>query len=184
MKKVFTTILIAVIALSVIFIPSYNSLVTQKEEVNGQWAQVENQLKRRSDLIPNIVNTVKGYANHENKTFTELAKARSGIEDAKTIEEYEDANKDMDKALANLNVVVEAYPELKADKSFENLQVNLEGTENRISTERMRYNELVKKYNTNVKKFPKNIIATILGFSSMNYFQIDKADSEVPSVSF
>ncbi|MDO4594494.1 MAG: LemA family protein [Tissierellia bacterium] len=184
MKKSTGIILAVVIVLAIIFGTSYNSLTTAKEDVDGQWAQVENQLKRRADLIPNLTNTVKGYADHEKDTFTELAKARSGIENAKSVKDFEEANEQMDQAIRSLNVVVEDYPELKADESFKNLQINLEGTENRIATERMRYNEMVRDFNKKVKRMPTRIIASIMGFSPMDYFQISENEKDAPVVDF
>lgn len=184
MKKSTGIIIGVIVILAIIFGTSYNSMLNLDEDVDAQWAQVENQLKRRADLIPNLTNTVKGYAEHENETLTKLAEARSGFDNAKSIEDYEKANEKMDGAIDSLNVVVEAYPELKADKSFENLQVSLEGTENRIATERMRYNELVRDYNKKVKRFPTNIISGFMGFDQREYFGVSEKDKEAPEVDF
>lgn len=184
MKKGTGVLIAIVIAIIALFGIQYNSLVKLNEDVDGQWAQVENQLKRRADLIPNLTNTVKGYAKHEKDTFTELAAARSGIQNANSVKEFEKANDNLTQALSKLSVVVERYPELKADESFRDLRSNLEGSENRIAVERMRYNELVKTYNKKVKSFPQNIIAGILGFHAREYFQISEKDSDVPKVEF
>lgn len=173
-----------ILVLAIFFGGTYNSLATLDESVDGAWAQVENQLKRRADLIPNLVNTVKGYASHEEDVLTEITRARAGLESARTPEEYAEANQQMDNALNSLNIVVENYPDLKANENFLDLQVQLEGTENRISTERMRYNDAVRKFNTKIRRFPTNIIAGIFNFEVREYFEIDPEDAEVPEVNF
>lgn len=162
----------------------YNSLVSMEERVNSRWAQVENQLKRRADLIPNLVETVKGYASHEEEVLTQITQARSSFNTANTPDEYAEANAQLERALSNLYVVVENYPELKANQNFSELQYELAGTENRIAAERMRYNEAVEEFNRTVKRFPTNIIAGIFGFEQKQYFEIDEQDMEVPEVNF
>lgn len=163
---------------------SYNKLVEMEENVDSQWAQIENQLKRRADLIPNLVNTVKGYAEHEENVLTQITEARSSFNKANTPEEYAEANAEFERALSNLYVVVENYPDLKANQNFTELQYELSGTENRIAAARMRYNEAVQEFNTTVKRFPTNILANIFGFEQRQYFEIDDTDREVPEVNF
>ena len=141
-------------------------------------------VKRRADLIPNLVNTVKGYATHEEETLTKITEARSKVQNAKTPEELSEANSELTRAIGDINVVVEAYPELKANEGFLNLQAQLEGTENRIATERERYNSAVTEFNKDVKRFPTNIIASILGFSPKSYFEVSESDMENPEVNF
>ncbi len=180
-------LLIIIIILAIVIIGGvgkYNSLVGLNETVDEKWAQVENVLKRRTDLIPNLVETVKGYASHEQEVLTSVTEARSRLENASTPEEAAQANAQLDQALVNLNAVVEAYPELKANESFLNLQAELAGTENRIATERMRYNETVADYNRTVKRFPTNLYAGIFGFGPREYFEVSEADQQVPEVDF
>ena len=177
--------IIAIVVVLVIFFGGqWNNLVKLDEDVNSAWAQVENQVKRRADLIPNIVETVKGYASHEKETFTEITKARAGVSEAKNPKELAEANDELTEAIQKLNVVVENYPELKANQNFLDLQAQLEGTENRIATERMRYNNTVETYNQKVRRFPTNIIAKILGFEKRDYFEVSEKDKEVPEVKF
>ena len=173
-----------IVVIAIFFGSTYNSLAGLDEGVDGAWAQVENQLQRRADLIPNLVNTVQGYASHEQEVLTDITNARAGIENANTPEEYAQANQQMDSALNNLNIVVENYPDLKANQNFLELQVQLEGTENRISTERMRYNEAVTGFNTRIRRFPTNIIAGMFNYDLREYFEIDPEDAEVPEVNF
>ena len=183
MKKILPIIIIIALIAGV-FMTTYNKVMVLDEDVEQSWAQVENTLKRRADLIPNLVNTVKGYATHEKDVLTQVTNARSAIQNAGTPEEYAKANEEMNQALRSINVVVEAYPELKADSNFTNLQAELAGTENRIAVERKRYNDTVAKYNRAVRKFPTSLIAGIMGFQPRQYFEISKADSEVPNVNF
>ncbi len=184
MKKTGIIVIAVVIVLVMLVANSYNKLVTLEESVDSAWAQVENLLKRRADLIPNLVNTVKGYASHEEEVLTQITEARSSFNQASTPDEYAEANAQFERALSNLYVVVENYPELKANENFSNLQFELAGTENRISTERMRYNEAVQKYNTTIKRFPTNILANLFGFEGRQYFEIDEGDRDVPEVNF
>lgn len=182
--KSFLIVIGIIVVIAIIFATTYNSLASLDEGVDGAWAQVENQLQRRADLIPNLVNTVKGYASHEEQVLTDITNARAGIANANTPEEYAEANEQMDAALNNLNIVVENYPDLKANQNFLELQVQLEGTENRISTERMRYNESVREFNTRIRRFPTNIIAGMFNYDAREYFEIDPEDAEVPEVNF
>jgi len=163
----------------------YNSLVTKHEAIKAQWSQVENVLQRRMDLIPNLVNTVKGYAKHERKLLENITKARSAWAGATTPQDKMAVNKNMDGMLSRLMVVVENYPQLKASENFLNLQNELAGTENRIAVERMRYNEAVKSYDIAVKQFPATLIAARMGFAvSGAYFEAEPAAKQAPEVKF
>jgi len=165
-------------------ISSYNGLVTANENIDGKWSQVENNLQRRADLIPNLVSTVKGYAAHEEEIFTAIAEARSKLIGAAGVEEAAEANNELSGALSRLLAISEAYPELKADANFRALQDELAGTENRIAVARKDYNEAVQSYNTSVKRFPKNIIAGMFGFGPREYFQAAEGSETVPKVEF
>lgn len=178
-------IIIAIVAvLGFMVVGSYNKLATMDESVDSHWAQVENQLKRRADLIPNLVNTVKGYASHEEEVLTNITNARAGLTSASTPGEYAEANAEFDSAMRSLNIVVENYPDLKANQNFMELQAELAGTENRISTERMRYNDAVREFNTAIRRFPTNIMAGIFNYESREYFEINAQDAQVPEVNF
>jgi LemA protein len=182
-------IVIGVVALALL-IPflylkgTYNSLVRMDEGVKGAWAQVENQLQRRYDLIPNYVETVKGYAKHEKEVFVKVTQARSRVAGAGTIQEKIGANNQLSSALARLLVVVERYPELKANTNFIRLQDELAGTENRIAVERRRFNETVKVFNTKVRSFPTNFIAGMFGFEKATFFEVSREKQEAPKVTF
>jgi LemA protein len=173
-----------VLVLVVWFISTYNGLVSADQDVNAKWSQVENQYQRRADLIPNLVETVKGYAKHESSTFEEVSQSRSQWAGAKTQDEKMKAAGEMDSALSKLMVVVEAYPDLKASTSFTTLQAQLEGTENRISTERMRYNDAVRDYNVKIKRIPTSIVADIYGYKDKPFFEADKGTENAPKVNF
>lgn len=173
-----------VLTLVLWFIGTYNSLVSADQDVNAKWSQVENQYQRRADLIPNLVETVKGYAKHEASTFEEVTKARSQWAGAATQNEKMKAAGEMDSALSRLMVVVEAYPDLKASTSFTTLQAQLEGTENRISTERMRYNDAVMAYNIKIKRIPTSIVADIYGYKDRPFFEANKGAENAPKVNF
>ena len=177
-------VIVLALLLGVWFLSTYNSLVAAGEGVDAQWYQVENQYQRRSDLIPNLVETVKGYAAHEEKLFTEVTKYRSQWSAASTQEEKIEAAKGMDSAISRLLVVVENYPQLKSSENFLALQAQLEGTENRIAVERMRYNEKVRDYNMQIKRMPASIIAGMYGFEGKSYFEAEKGAEEVPDVRF
>lgn len=183
MKKLIPVLAILLI-IAGIFGSTYNKLQVKDEDVNQAWAQVENTMQRRADLIPNLVETVKGYAKHEEDVFTKVTEARSAVKAASTPKEYAAANEQMDQAVKNINVVAEAYPELKADSNFANLQAELAGTENRIAVERKRYNEAVADFNKSVKHFPTNLVAKMLGFSQREYFQAAPGAEKVPQVKF
>ena len=163
---------------------TYNSLVTMDETVKGAWAQVENQLQRRYDLIPNYVETVKGYAAHEKEVFVKVTEARSKVAGAANISEKMQANNQLSAALSRLMVVVERYPELKANTNFIRLQDELAGTENRIAVERRRFNETVKVYNIRIRSFPTNIIAGMFGFEKATFFEVPAERQEAPKVTF
>lgn len=184
---------IAVVAMSGLTSCNYNSLVEKEQKVNQSWAQVENQYQRRADLIPNLVNTVKGYSAHEQETLTKVtearAKATSITLDADDLTEenlakYQEAQNELSGALKSLLAVTEAYPDLKANENFMNLQTQLEGTENRIATERMRYTEAVQDYNTSIKKFPTNIYAGWFGFEEKPQFKAEAGAQKAPEVKF
>lgn len=196
MKK--TWIILAVVAV-VIFLGyssvknSYNSMVTMQEGVTAQWSQVENVYQRRSDLIPNLVNTVKGYADFEKETLTQVIEARAKATsvninadnlDAQSLQNFQNAQSGLSSALSKLMVVVEKYPDLKANQGFLDLQAQLEGTENRIAVERKKFNESAQGYNTLIRKFPKNLYAGMFGFEKKAYFEAEKGADTVPQVQF
>lgn len=185
-----TILIVVALLVLLIIIPysylkgTYNSLVTMDETVKGAWAQVENQLQRRYDLIPNYVETVKGYAAHEKEVFVKVTEARSKVAGAANISEKMQANNQLTSALSRLMVVVERYPELKANTNFIRLQDELAGTENRIAVERRRFNETVKVYNIKIRSFPTNIIAGMFGFEKATFFEVPKERQEAPKVKF
>lgn len=168
----------------VLIVPKYNSLVNGEEQVEASWAQVENQLQRRFDLIPNLVQTVKGYAAHEEEVFTQIADARTQYGGAATVEEAAEANDDLTSALSRLLVIVENYPQLKADVQFTQLMDELSGTENRLAVARQDYNEVVRTFNGDVRSFPGNLIAGMFGFDSKEYFEAANGAETAPSVNF
>jgi LemA protein len=191
MSKGLKTLLIVLgILVLVIIIPflylkgTYNTLVTMDEGVKGAWAQVENQLQRRYDLIPNLVETVKGYAAHEKEVLMGVTEARSKVGGAGTIPDQIAANNQLSAALSRLLLVVERYPDLKANTNFIRLQDELAGTENRIAVERRRFNETVKAYNIKIRRFPTNIIAGMFGFEKATFFEVPKERQEAPKVKF
>jgi LemA protein len=163
---------------------SYNRFVGQEEAIKAQWAQVENQLQRRNDLIPNLVETVKGYATHEEGVFKDIADSRSKLLAAKSPEETIQAANQQTSALGRLLAVVENYPNLKANEQFNRLMDELAGTENRIAVERMRYNQKVQEYDTARRQFPANITAKMFGFKDYPYFQAPPEAKQVPKVNF
>ena len=163
---------------------SYNRFVGQEEAIKTQWAQVENQLQRRNDLIPNLVETVKGVAQQEKDVFGQIAESRARLAGARSPEEQMEAANQQSAALARLLVVVENYPQLKSSESFNRLMDELAGTENRLAVERMRYNERVQEYNTNRRQFPANVTAGIFGFKEYPLFKAPPEAQKVPTVNF
>ncbi len=194
--KIFKKILIALTAIAAcggLTSCNYNSLVEKQQGVDQAWAQVENQYQRRADLIPNLVNTVKGYAAHESSTFEKVTEARAKATsitinaddlNEETLAKYQAAQNELSQALKSLLAVSEAYPDLKANENFMNLQAQLEGTENRIATERMRYTESVRDYNTAIKKFPTVIYAGWFGFKEKPQFKAEAGAEKAPEVKF
>jgi LemA protein len=171
----------------------YNSMVKLDEKVSAQWAQVENVYQRRADLIPNLVNTVKGYANFEKDVLTAVTEARAkatsvNVDASKlspeSIQQFQQAQGQLSSSLSKLLVVVEKYPDLKANQNFLELQAQLEGTENRITVERGRFNEVTQEYNSTIRTFPNNITSGIFGFSKKGYFEAEKGAEKVPEVKF
>jgi LemA protein len=162
----------------------YNTLVSQKEAISAAWAQVENQLQRRNDLIPNLVETTKGYAAHEKEIFESVANARSKLIGAGSRDEKIDAANNLSSALSRLLVIAERYPDLKADRQFARLSDELAGTENRLATERMRYNEAVKEYNTTTQTVPTVFMARAFGFQPEKYFEAPPEAKQAPQVKF
>lgn len=166
------------------FVSIRNTIVLMDETINGNWAQVENQLQRRYDLIPNLVNTVKGVAKHEKDVFTQIANARSKLAGAQTPKQTLAASNMMESALSRLLVIVERYPTLKANQSFNRLMDELSGTENRLSVERRRYNESIKSYNTAIRLFPKSFVASLSGFEKKDYAEIENAARKNVTINF
>ena len=178
-------IVLIVIVLVGFYFSTYNSIVALEEKVDTQYSNISVQLERRADLIPNLINTVKGYMAHEEKIIKDIADAREKMTNASNIKEMSEANDQLTTALNNLNVVVENYPDLKASQNFINLQDELAGTENRISTARRDYNEAVKEYNTKIKTMPTSLVASMMGKQSKDYFEVsDKSKEAVPNVEF
>ena len=178
-------IIVGVIAIFVVLgIGSYNGLVSKSVAVDSAFAQVDNVLQRRADLIPNLVSTVKGYAAHESQVFDNLAKARAQYAGSRTVPEKIAAGQQMESALARLMVVVENYPVLKANENFARLMDELSGTENRISVERKRYNESVQGFNVAILRFPQNILARLFGFKMKSFFEAPAESKVVPKVAF
>lgn len=195
MKKnkglIITSVVIALVAIW--GISSYNGLVSMDENVSNQWANVETQYQRRSDLIPNLVNTVKGYAKHESETLESVMAARSQATQVKIdpsnctpqqLAAYQKAQGDVTTALGKLLAITENYPDLKANQNFLELQSQLEGTENRINVARKYFNDTAKKYNTSLRRFPRNIIASMFGFEKRNYFEAEAGAEKAPKVEF
>ena len=180
---IITLIVIGLIALYVIVV--YNSLVTLRNRVENGWAQIDTQLQRRYDLIPNLVETVKGYAKHETEVFEKVTAARASMANASTVGEKAAADNAMAGTLKSLFAVAEAYPDLKASTNFKELQVELTNTENKISFARQFYNDTVKKFNTDIQKFPRNLLASMFHFKAREYFQTDSPEvRQTPKVSF
>ncbi|MFO7256244.1 MAG: LemA family protein [Bacteroidota bacterium] len=195
MKKILVigAVIVGAIILYRLFAGTYNNLVSREQDVEAQWAQVENVYKRRADLIPNLVNTVKGYADFEQETLTRVIEARAKATSItvdpneltpEKVAEFQQAQSELSTALGRLLVSVERYPDLKANQNFLDLQTQLEGTENRIAVERMKFNETVRSYNTYVKTFPRNLLASMYGFEERGYFDASPEDEQVPQVQF
>ncbi len=182
--KIFFIVLVALVIIGAVFFGVYNKLVTANEAVDGQWAQVESQYQRRFDLIPNLVESVKGIMGQEQEIFSQLAEARTRYSGAASSNEKAEAATEVETALSRLLVIMENYPELKSAENVQTLMSQLEGTENRISVERKRFNDLVKSYNVLVKQVPTKWIAGIFGFSSRNYFEAEAGAEEAPKVDF
>lgn len=195
MKK--NIIIIAIVAIAVLLglwaISGYNGLVTAEEKVSAQWANVESQYQRRADLIPNLVATVKGYAEHEQETLEGVVSARAKATQTtvnadqltpEALQQYQAAQGELTQALGRLLVTVEKYPDLKANQNFLELQAQLEGTENRISVERQRFNTEAKAYNTAIRRFPKNLLASMFGFEQKPYFEALPEAAQAPKVEF
>jgi LemA protein len=177
-------VLIFALAAGGVYVTKYNKMVTLDEGVKAAWAQVENQLQRRMDLIPNYVETVKGYARHEREVFIEVTEARAKVAGSVTPSQQIEANTELTAALSRLLLVVERYPDLKANQNFIRLQDELAGTENRIAVERMRYNETVKQYNAYIRKFPNFFVATLSGFTKATLFEAPEEAEKPPKVQF
>lgn len=192
-RKQFNRILLFALVIPMLSSCSYNRMVELDESVAAQWAQVENAYQRRADLIPNLVNTVKGYADFEKETLTRVIEARSkatGITvnpenlNAESLQQFQAAQDGLSSALSRLMVVVERYPELKANQNFLELQAQLEGTENRIAVERRKFNDATRGYNTYIRRFPRNIVASIFSFDKKGYFEAAEGSEEAPKVEF
>ena len=196
MKKGIIIVIVLVVLAVILYAwgkGSYNNMVAQREEVKAQWSNVENQYQRRADLIPNLVNTVKGYAQHEQSTLESVIEARSKATQIQlnvdeltpeTIQQYSAAQGEVSSALNRLMAVAEAYPDLKANQNFRDLQVQLEGTENRISTERRKFNETAQGYNSYIQQFPRLIFAKMFGFDPIGYFAAQEGAERAPVVEF
>ncbi|MEE1303194.1 MAG: LemA family protein [Bacteroidales bacterium] len=196
MKKKFVPIIIvaAVIVILVAWaISAYNGLVIKDENCSKQWSKVESQYQRRMDLIPNLVNTVKGYASHEEATLLKVIEARNQASQVKIdaenmtqeqLNNFQQSQENLSSAIRGLNIVVEQYPDLKANQNFLELQSQLEGTENRIAVERQRYSDVVNEYNTSVRRFPNSIFASMFGFEKKPYFEAQSGAENAPKVEF
>ena len=187
MKKssIVVLVLIAIIIIVIaMFVSSYNGIIAKSEEVDNKFATIDTQLQRRGDLIPNLVNTVKGYAKQEQDVINSVTEARTKLAGATTVSDKAKADEELTGALNRLMVVVENYPDLKSSQNFIQLSDELSGTENRIATARRDYNEAVKEYNLKIKRFPTNIIAGMFGYSKRDYFEASEQSKEVPNVNF
>ena len=193
MNKKWIIIIVAIVVIVGYCMTAYNSLVSKDEKVGEAWSNVENQYQRRSDLIPNLVNTVKGYATHEKETLADVLAARSKATQTSVdiadltpekLKAYQQAQGEIGSALGRLLAITENYPELKANENFKELQAQLEGTENRISVERRNFNEAAKTYNTSIRRFPANILAGMFGFEKRPYFEAQEGAEKAPEVKF
>jgi len=196
MKKSWIVLAIVILLVMLVYASvrgTYNQMVGKDELVSAQWAQVENVYQRRMDLIPNLVNTVKGYADFEQETLTQVIEARAkatsiqvnaGNLNPAILNQFQEAQAGLSSALSRLLVTIERYPDLKANQNFLELQAQLEGTENRIAVERRKFNDVARDYNTFIRQFPKNIYANIFNFESKAYFEAEEKAKEVPKVEF
>ena len=193
MNKTLMIIIAVVVIFAGIIMSGYNSLVSMNENVNGKWSQVENQLQRRNDLIPNLVNTVKGYASHEENTLTEVVNARAKATqmqlnidqlDEAALKKLSNIQGELSSALSRLMAISENYPDLKANQNFLDLQAQLEGTENRIAVERRKFNDVARSYNAFILQFPRNLVAGMFGFTSKPYFEANAGAENAPKVEF
>jgi LemA protein len=184
MKKVLIGIIVLALFGAIYLFTTYNSLVSSNEFVDGQWAQVETQYQRRFDLIPNIVQTVKGFAKQEQSVFADIAEARTRYSGATSVADRVRTANQVESALSRLMVVVENYPDLKSSQLFTQLNVELEGTENRISVERKRFNDAIKEYNLQIKRVPSSWVASYFGFEEREYFESAEGSEVVPPVQF
>lgn len=196
MKKGYIVLIVIAVIVLVIFLwfrGSYNGMVNMSEAVSAQWSNVENQYQRRLDLIPNLVNTVKGYATHEQQTLTDVVNARARATqtqinfdqlDEATMQRFNRTQGELSSALSRLLAVSESYPDLKANQNFLDLQAQLEGTENRIAVERRKFNDVVRTYNAYIRRFPKNILAGMFGFTAKPYFEANSGAENAPQVQF
>ena len=187
MKKSTIAIIVVIVILIAIIaglVSNYNGVVSLSEEVDNKFATIDTMLQRRADLIPNLVNTVKGYTNQEQAVIDSVTDARAKLAGANSVGEKANADQELSTALSNLLVVVENYPDLKSSQNFINLSDELAGTENRIATARKDYNDAVKEYNTKIKRFPTNIVSGMFGYGEKEYFQASEGSEEVPTVDF
>lgn len=193
MKKSTIGLIVVIGAIAIWLISSYNGMVKMEEEVSSAWSNVENQYQRRVDLIPNLVNVVKGYASHEKETFEAVVSARSKATQVtvdpenltpEKLQEYQKAQGEVGATLGRLLAITESYPELKANENFKELQAQLEGTENRISVERRNFNEIARTYNSAIRSFPRSIIAGMFGFEKRPYFEAEEGANKAPEVKF
>lgn len=193
MRKIFYTFFIAVSASMLLSSCGYNTMVSLDEQVQSQWAQVQNVYQRRADLIPNLVNSVKGAANFEKETLTQVIEARAkatsiNVDPDKltpeNIQKFQSAQGELSQALGRLLMVTENYPQLKANQNFLELQAQLEGTENRITVERQKFNEVTQQYNSKIRSFPSNLTASVFGFEKKGYFQAEAGAQKAPTVQF
>ena len=196
MKKGYIVLIVIVVAILAIFFwfkGTYNGMVKMSEAVSAQWSNVENQYQRRIDLIPNLVNTVKGYASHEEQTLIDVVNARAQATktqinfdqlDEATLQKLNRTQGELSSALSRLMAISESYPDLKANQNFMELQAQVEGTENRIAVERRKFNESVRSYNADIRQFPKNIIAGMFGFTPKPYFEANEGAEQAPKVEF
>ncbi len=191
MQKIWWIVLAVIVVVGLWSVGSYNSMVQREETVNAAWAQVENQFQRRADLVPNLVETVQGFAAQEREVFTAVTEARASatqqtvsLEDAQDLARFQEAQGELSQALGRLLAVSENYPQLRSNENFLALQAELAGTENRIATERMRFNEAVRNFNVSIRQFPRVLLAGWFGFEKFPLFEAEEGADEVPSVEF